>query len=81
MINNIYLNFMRSNPPFDPRIQPLGLYPNTNIPQAPPIYMQPIIHSPQPPQVNYMSMPHQTHPSPSYPGIVQHQVQQQFVTT
>lgn len=74
---------MRSNPPFDPRMQPVGIYPNAPIPQGPPIYMQPMMHSPQPPQVNYMPIPHltQTNPSPTYPPIPQHQVQQQYVTT
>lgn len=72
---------MRTNPPFDPRIQPVGIYANNPIPQGPQMYMQPMMHQPGNPPVNYMQMPiiSQTHPAPSYPVIGQHQIQQQYV--
>ncbi len=72
---------MRTNPPFDPRIQPVGIYPNNTLPQGPQMYMQPMMHQAQNPPVNYMQMPiiSQTHQGPSYPVIGQHQIQQQYV--
>lgn len=54
---------MRSNPPFDPRIQQVGHYANN----PSPIYMQPVMHPTAPPPQNFLQ--HQSAPQ-------QHHVQQ-----
>lgn len=56
---------MRSNPPFDPRMQPMGMY----VGGPSQVYMQPMMHPNAPQQANYQQIPiktqnqpHQTYP-------------------
>lgn len=67
---------MRSNPPFDPRMQPGGVF----IGHQQPVYPQPQLHHPMTPQLNYAQMPllTQSHPvsysmQPNVPMMTQHQ--------
>jgi hypothetical protein len=57
-----YLNFMRSNPPFDPRIQTIGI--NQNGPST--IHMPQMMINQMPPQQNFIQRPPIPQPMPNY---------------
>lgn len=45
---------MRPTPPFDPRVQPVGMY--VGAPAQ--MYMQPMMHNPTQPPTNFTPIPH-----------------------
>ena len=63
---------MRTTPPFDPRVQPGGMYVGTH----PQMYMQPMIHPGTQPAANFNTVSHPSAPYAS-PEYIMHGTQHQ----
>lgn len=67
---------MRTTPPFDPRVQPAGMYVGGPPPH---MYMQPMMHGTTPPPTNFTPLPQMPYASPEYMMHAgQHQMHPQY---